>query len=52
MVQPTFNQQDIYSDDEVSISNLNRQILFEKYDIGKKKVDAIIEHLNNRFAEV
>ena len=38
--------------DEVSISNLNRQILFEKNDIGKKKVDAVIEHLNNRFVDV
>lgn len=38
--------------DVVSISNLNRQILFEKADVGKKKVDSIIEHLNNRFPDV
>lgn len=38
--------------DEVSISNLNRQILFERTDVGQKKVDSIINHLKNRFPEV
>lgn len=38
--------------DEVSLSNLNRQILFEMSDVGKKKVDAIVEHLEKRFPDV
>lgn len=38
--------------DEVTLSNLNRQILFEMSDIGKKKVDAIVEHLEKRFPNV
>lgn len=38
--------------DEVSLSNLNRQILFEKSDVGKKKVESICQHLKNRFPQV
>ncbi len=38
--------------DDVSKSNLNRQILFEKTDVGNKKVVAITERLKNRFPQV
>jgi len=31
--------------DEVSLSNLNRQVIFGEMDLGKKKAEAVVDYL-------
>lgn len=38
----------IADDDEVDVTNLHRQILFEEEDVGRSKVEAAVERLSKR----
>lgn len=39
----------VVDDDVVALSNLQRQVLFQECDLGKKKVNVVAEHLQARF---
>jgi adenylyltransferase/sulfurtransferase len=41
----------IADDDEVDLTNLHRQVLFEPEDVGRHKVDAVCERLAAKFPE-
>jgi molybdopterin/thiamine biosynthesis adenylyltransferase len=47
LIRMGINKIYLYDNDKIEITNLNRQILYGKNDIGKYKVDAAQKHLDN-----